>query len=107
MIRTILFNWPKDAFAYKMKDEQVLLLLALPAGALLIRLFFVRLPESRYTCFLALALFGFAWIVLNYYWRGQSVIPESRRYALEFELFLSDRADGTAPADADARQSGH
>ncbi len=88
LIRTIAFNWPSDAFAYKMRDQQLLLLAALPAGLVVLRLVFLRLKEHRYHCFLALTLFGFAWIVLNFYWRGHDVIPESRRYALEFEMFL-------------------
>jgi hypothetical protein len=88
IVRTIVFNWPSDAFAYKMKDQQLVLIAALPAGLLVLRLLFLRLKEHRYPCFLALALFGFAWVVLNFYWRGQDVIPESRRYALEFEMFL-------------------
>ncbi|MBI4873973.1 MAG: hypothetical protein HY822_04990 [Acidobacteria bacterium] len=88
LIQLIAFNWPTDAFAYKMKGEQVLLLAALPAGLLLLRLVFLRLKEHRYQTFLALALFGFAWVTLNFYWRGHDVIPESRRYAIELEMFL-------------------
>lgn len=88
LIQTIAFNWPGDAFAYKMKGEELFLVAALPTGLLLLRLAFLRLKEQRHLCFLFLALFGFAWVVLNFYWRGRDVIPESRRYAVEFEMFL-------------------
>jgi hypothetical protein len=88
LVKTIAFNWPSDAFAYRMNREELFLLAALPAGFILLRLAFLRLKEQRHLCFLALAVFGFAWVVLNFYWRGRDVVPESRRYALEFEMFL-------------------
>ncbi len=88
LVRTIAFNWPTDSFGYKLRPEQVALLAALPAGLLVLRLLFLRLKQNHYHCFLALAVFGFAWVTLVYYWTGHDVIPESRRYAIEFELFL-------------------
>jgi hypothetical protein len=88
LVRTIAFNWPVDSFGYKLKPEQMALLAALPAGLLVLRLLFLRLKHSHYHCFLALAVFGFGWVTLVYYWTGHDVIPESRRYAIEFELFL-------------------
>ncbi len=88
LVRTIAFNWPSDSFGYKLRHEQMALLAALPAGLLVLRLLFLRFRQSYYHCFLAIALFGFAWVTLVYYWAGHDVIPESRRYAIEFEMFL-------------------
>ncbi|MBI1787660.1 MAG: hypothetical protein HYR60_08945 [Acidobacteria bacterium] len=45
-------------------------------------------PFQRYLCWMTLTFFGFAWIVVWFYSYGIAVIPEARRYALEFELFL-------------------
>ena len=87
-IRTTAFNWPKDAFNYQMQDTHRLLLAGLLAGVAVIRLLFVWIPAQRYLCFLTLCLFGFAYVVCCHYWYGVDPIPESRRYALEAEMFL-------------------
>ncbi|MEK7407069.1 MAG: hypothetical protein AAB225_18510, partial [Acidobacteriota bacterium] len=87
-IRTVAFNWPTDAFAYKMRQQQLLLLGGLLAGLLLLRLLFCLLPRQRYFCFLTLATFGFGYMAMVFYWWGLNTIPESRRYALEFEMFF-------------------
>ncbi len=87
-VRTVAFNWPTDAFNYHLRNEQSWLLAGLAGGALSIRLLFIRWPGRNYVCFLVLSMFGFAYVVMNYYWRGLSTIPESRRYAPEFEMFL-------------------
>ncbi len=87
-IKTTAFNWPVDAFGYHARIMQWILLAGLVGGVAVIRLVFVRFPEHSYLCFLTLAVFTFGYVVLNYYWYGVDTIPESRRYALEFELFL-------------------
>jgi hypothetical protein len=88
-VRTIAFNWPADAFNYSVQQHQSARLLWLAASLAAIRLLFHRLwPERRYMCFTVLCFFGFAWCVVWFYSYGLNVIPESRRYALEFELFL-------------------
>lgn len=87
-IHTIAFNWPSDAFNYKLGLEQALLIGGLFAGAAALRAVLWRVPRQEYLCFLTLALFGFAWCVLWFYWFGRDVAPESRRYAIEFEFFL-------------------
>jgi hypothetical protein len=43
---------------------------------------------SFYLALLLTCWFGFAWVVLGFYWYNLNLVPESRRYALEFELFL-------------------
>jgi hypothetical protein len=89
LIRTIAFNWPTDAFNYHLQAKQQWLLLGLAIGLVLIRLVFRFLaPEERFTCFVVLTTFGFGWVVLWFYDGGANTLPESRRYALEFELFL-------------------
>ena len=47
-----------------------------------------RLGASFYFCFVTLCAFTFGWFATAYYVYGVDTIPESRRYALEFELFL-------------------
>lgn len=86
-VSTMAFNWPKDAYEYKFQTSQIWMMLGLPAGALLIRLLFLRARESFFWCYLALCAFGFTWVVAGFYRFGYNTLPESRRYAMEFELF--------------------
>ncbi|MCC6364730.1 MAG: hypothetical protein IT165_14510 [Bryobacterales bacterium] len=88
-IQTVAFNWPKDSFGYKIEDHQRLALALIAAGALLIWLGFRQAPQSRYLCFVTLCAFVFAAFAECFYAHGIDVIPESRRYALEMELFLT------------------
>jgi hypothetical protein len=88
LVETTALNWPFDAFNYQLQQQQVWQLLLLAGGILALRAVFLRFPGRDYLCFLTLSVFAFGFIVLAYYWHGQPTIPESRRYALEFELFL-------------------
>jgi hypothetical protein len=58
-------------------------------GALIIRVGFRLLRGSTYFCFVTLGAFVFGWIATAFYIYGADTIPESRRYAIEFELFLA------------------
>jgi hypothetical protein len=87
-VRTIAFNWPTDSFGYQLGDRQKLLLAGAVAGVVVLRLLFRVLRGSFYFCFVTMGAFVFGWIATAYYVYGVDVIPESRRYALEFELFL-------------------
>ena len=87
-VKTVAFNWPTDAFNYHLQFKQVLLLAGLANGLVLIRTAFLRFHGQPYLCFVTLTVFGFGWVVLFYYDYGIPTIPESRRYALEFEMFL-------------------
>lgn len=88
-IRTIVFNWPADAYSYRFGTPQRLLLGGLLASVLMLRAMFHWTRASFYLRFVALAAFTFGWIATAYYLGGQDTIPESRRYAIEFELFLT------------------
>lgn len=88
-VRTIVFNWPVDSFGYRLHGTQMWLLAGAAAGALLIRLLFRWRGGSFYFCFVTLGTFIFGWIASAFYLYGVDVIPESRRYAIEFELFLA------------------
>jgi hypothetical protein len=88
-VKTIAFNWPADSFAYQLHRTQMGLLAGAVAGALLIRLLFRWRRGSFYFCFVTLGAFAFGWIASAFYLYGVDVIPESRRYAIEFELFLA------------------
>jgi len=85
--RTVL-NWPADAFAYRWGREQVLLMGGFLLGLALMLELRRRRWVSFYLAFLLTCWFGFAWVVLGFYWFNLNLLPESRRYALEFELFL-------------------
>ena len=88
-IRTIAFNWPTDSFGYQLHNSQMWLLAGVGAGVLLIRVVFRFLRGSFYFCFVTLGAFAFGWIATAFYLYGVDTIPESRRYAIEFELFLA------------------
>ncbi len=88
-IKTIAFNWPVDSFAYRLKEQQAWLLAGMIAGALVIRLLFRLLRGSFYLCLVTMGAFVFGWIATAFYVYGVDTIPESRRYAIEFELFLA------------------
>jgi hypothetical protein len=88
-IRTIVFNWPTDSFAYHFDKPQHWLVGGLVASVLAIRLVFRWVRAPFYLCFVTLAAFTFGWIATAFYLGGYDTIPESRRYAIEFELFLA------------------
>ncbi len=87
-IKTIVFNWPKDAFNYQLRMQQVYLIAGFAIGVVVLWLLCRLFRREPYLGFLLLSLFGFAFIVLGFYWYGKDTIPESRRYAMEFEMFL-------------------
>ncbi|MBY0504577.1 MAG: hypothetical protein K2X03_11740 [Bryobacteraceae bacterium] len=88
-ISTIAFNWPADAFNYHLQEQQQLLLGGLVVGLVVLRALFKWLfPAEYFTCFVALGTFAFGWVSLWFYSRGINTLPESRRYAVEFELFF-------------------
>lgn len=88
-IKTIAFNWPVDSFAYQLKDQQVWLLCGMAAGTIVIRGAFRFFRGSFYLCLITMGAFVFGWISTAFYVYGIDTIPESRRYAIEFELFLA------------------
>ena len=88
-IKTIVFNWPVDSFGYELGRTQVWLLAGLVAGVAIIRLVFHWLRGSTYFCLVTMGAFAFGWIATAFYVYGADTIPESRRYAIEFELFLA------------------
>ena len=89
-IKTIVFNWPVDSFDYHLHQEQKMLL----AGGRrrrrwLIRLLFRLWHGSFYFCLVTMGAFVFGWVATAFYVYGLDTIPESRRYAIEFELFTA------------------
>jgi hypothetical protein len=87
-VRTIAFNWPTDSFGYQLGDRQKMLLAGAVLGVVVLRVLFRALRGSFFFCFVALGTFVFGWIATAHYVYRVDVIPESRRYALEFEFFL-------------------
>ena len=87
-ISVTALNWPKDAFNYQFGIQKVLLLLGLAAtGLALAGLGWLVRSRPLFGFALVLAA-GFGFVVANFYWFGVDTIPESRRYALEFEAFM-------------------
>jgi hypothetical protein len=87
-IAQMAHNWPQDAFGFQFQRLERLSLAALAAGVVAIHLLFRRFPSQRYLSWLLLCTFGFGLPVTLFYRYGINPFPESRRYALEFELFL-------------------
>jgi hypothetical protein len=87
-VKNIVFNWPVDSYGYKVHEKQALSLAGLVVGVLLVRLAFRLLRGSFYFCMVSLGTFAFGWIATVYYLLGTDTVPESHRYAIEFEFFL-------------------
>ncbi len=87
-IRTVAFNWPLDAFNYQLAITQKWLLAGWIAGILLLRLAAWALKWPFFASFAATGAFAFGFPVLTFYSFAVDVLPESRRYALEFEFFI-------------------
>ena len=88
-IKTIVFNWPTDSLAYRFEKPQAWLVAGMVIGVVLLRLLFRCTRAPFYLCFVTLGAFTFGWIATAFYLGGYDTIPESRRYAIEFELFLA------------------
>jgi hypothetical protein len=87
-IRTIAFNWPADAFDYKLQAAQYRLLAWYIVLFVALWLTMRWLQWPLWEKFLTLAVYTFGYPVMMHYGLGIDMIPESRRYAIEFELFL-------------------
>jgi hypothetical protein len=87
-IATIAFNWPTDAFGFRFGGTQSMLLGGLVLAVAAVRFAFHWFGGSFYFCFVTLCALVYGWLGTAYYVFGIDTIPESRRYALEFELFL-------------------
>jgi hypothetical protein len=87
-IQTIAFNWPQDSFDYKLEaaQHQLLLWYVVLIIGLCIAIYWLRWPF--WEKFLSLSVFAFGYPVVMHYGLGIDMIPESRRYAVEFELAL-------------------
>ena len=87
-IGTIAFNWPADAFGYRLETAQWLLLAGVVAGVIALRVMFYWRYGSFYFCFVTMCAFVFGWLTFWFYDFRLNTIPESRRYALELDLFF-------------------
>ncbi|MBI3281786.1 MAG: hypothetical protein HYZ57_18330, partial [Acidobacteria bacterium] len=87
-IRTIAFNWPVDAFNYQLSIRKWLLLALLLGGIVGLRCLLLAFRRGFYTTWVTLCAFVLGWLIMWFYSKGVEIIPEARRYTLEFELFL-------------------
>lgn len=88
-VQTIAFNWPADAYNYKLQRQQWILIGTLAGLLTSVKLLALWLGWRLYETFVILCAAGFGFAVLTFYSYGTDVVPEARRYALEFELFLA------------------
>jgi hypothetical protein len=86
-IGTIAFNWPKDAYEYKVDDRSAPLFAAWLGGILVLRLLFLG-RRQLYLCWSTMTLWAFGFLSVVFYSWKHDILPESRRYTLEFELFV-------------------
>ncbi len=85
----MLGNWPQDAFGYQLQGQERMAILLWVGGLLILWLLCRwRFGELRYFSLLLLATYCFGFLVSCFYAYGLNALPESRRYALEYELFL-------------------
>jgi len=88
-VETIAFNWPVDSYAFHVHELQTWSLSGLIVSVVLVRLLFHYFGGSFYFRFAAMGTVAFGWIATAYYVFGLDTVPESHRYAIEFELFLA------------------
>jgi hypothetical protein len=82
-------NWPQDAFGYQLQGQERMALMLWIGGLLVLWLLCRwRFRDHRYFSLLLLATYCFGFLVTCFYAYGLNALPESRRYALEYELFL-------------------
>jgi len=87
-VAQMAYNWPQDAFGFQFQRIERVSMIAWAVALLVIRAAFLRFPSQRYLCWILLCGFGFGFPVMLFYRYGINPFPESRRYALEFELFV-------------------
>lgn len=87
-VQTTALNWPVDAHGYKLRLTQYLLLAALMAIPLIGLIVLRFRPAWHWQVFVTICFAGFLYVTGGHYWFGHSTIPESRRYALEAEMFF-------------------
>lgn len=87
-VYTTLFNWPKDAYGYKVEQSHLPMYGGLLALLALSRWLLQRAQAPFGVTFSTLAALTYCWIVAAFYLFNRDTLPESRRYAVEFELFL-------------------
>lgn len=87
-VAQMAYNWPQDAFGFQFQQTERLSMIAWVAALLAIRFALRWFPENKYLCWVLLCAFGFGYPVTIFYRFGINPFPESRRYALEYEIFL-------------------
>ena len=87
-IHTVAFNWPQDAFGFRFHAARQWLLAVLLIVPALLRIVLWKASRFFYPTFLMLCVWGFAFVAFCHYWYASGPIPESRRYAMEAEMFV-------------------
>jgi hypothetical protein len=87
-VSTTLFNWPKDAYGYRVEQSHWPLYAVLLAVVLITQLVLRHYGAPWVVRFGTVGMLAFSWIAGGFYWFQRDTLPESRRYSLEMELFL-------------------
>lgn len=87
-IAQMAHNWPQDAFGFQFQAAERTSMLAWAAGLGLLWFAGRKFIADRYLLWVVLCVFGYGLPVILFYRYGINAFPESRRYALEFELCL-------------------
>ncbi|HYZ86592.1 MAG TPA: hypothetical protein VE621_19415, partial [Bryobacteraceae bacterium] len=87
-VRTIAFNWPVDSPNFHAIRAQQQASVAALAALIVMTVLLRSLRTGFYTAFVTLAALAFGIVVLSFGFSGLDILPESHRYAMEFELFL-------------------
>ncbi len=86
-VATVLLNWPKDSYNFKL---QIMQYAAMAAWITIIALTYRYIRRSSwgfYTRFVTLCFAIFGGLMFCFYWLGVHAMPESHRYLCEFDLF--------------------
>lgn len=87
-IAQMAYNWPQDAFGFQFQAAERTSMLAWIAGLGLLWFGGRKFITDRYLLWTILCVFGYGLPVILFYRYGINAFPESRRYALEFEVCL-------------------
>src|SRR5262249_35373610 len=87
LVGTVMFNWPKDSYNFKLQMLQYTAMVVWIAGIYAVYYFVRQTDWDFYTRFVTLCFAIFGGLVFSFYWLDIHAIPESHRYLCEFDLF--------------------
>jgi hypothetical protein len=86
-VGTVMFNWPKDSYNFKLQVLQWVGMGVWLAGIYATYYYLRQSGWNFYRRFVTLCFAMFGGLMVTFYWLGVHAIPESHRYLCEFDLF--------------------